>query len=79
MAPGFVDTPMNERHASGPDGRLDPKKHGEVLAARATMSPMGLTGDPRDIALAVLYLASDAGRFMTGTVLRPNGGATMPW
>ena len=79
VAPGFIDTPMNERHASGPDGRLDPNKHGEVLAARATMSPMGLTGEPRDIALAVLYLASDAGRFMTGTVLRPNGGATMPW
>jgi len=79
VAPGFIDTPMNERHATGADGRLDASKHAEVLAARATMSPMGLTGEPRDIAMAVLYLASDAGRFMTGTVMRPNGGSTMPW
>ena len=79
VAPGFVDTPMNERHATDADGRLDPAKHAEVLTTRATLSPMRLTGEPRDIAMAVLYLASDAGRFMTGTVMRPNGGATMPW
>ena len=70
---------MTERHARASDGRLNPAKHAEVLAARATMSPMALTGEPLDIAMAVLYLASDAGRFMTGTVMRPNGGATMPW
>ena len=79
VAPGFIDTPMNERHSVGPDGRLDAAKHAEVLVARSTMSPMGLTGEPWDIAMAVLYLASDAGRFMTGTVMRPNGGSTMPW
>ena len=79
VAPGWVDTPMNERHARGADGRLDAAKHAEVVAARSTMSPMALTGEPQDIAMAVLYLASDAGRFMTGTVMRPKGGATMPW
>jgi 3-oxoacyl-[acyl-carrier protein] reductase len=79
VAPGFVDTPMNERHATGPDGRFDRERHAEMLAARAGLSPLGLVGEPRDIAWAVLYLASEAGRFMTGTVLRPNGGSTMPW
>jgi 3-oxoacyl-[acyl-carrier protein] reductase len=39
---------------------------------------MGLLGEPDDIAYAVLYLASDASRFMTGQILRPNGGAAMP-
>jgi 3-oxoacyl-[acyl-carrier protein] reductase len=44
----------------------------------AKASPLGVTGVPRDIALAALYLASDASRFMTGQVVRPNGGAVMP-
>jgi 3-oxoacyl-[acyl-carrier protein] reductase len=39
---------------------------------------MGLLGEPDDIAYAVLYLASDASRFMTGQILRPNGGVAMP-
>ena len=43
------------------------------------MSPLGITGEPVDQAFAMLYLASDASRFMTGNVIRPNGGATMPW
>ena len=32
---------------------------------------------PEDIAAAVLYLASDAARFVTGQVMRPNGGVAM--
>ena len=35
--------------------------------------------DPADIANAVAFLASDASRYMTGQILRPNGGAAMPW
>jgi NAD(P)-dependent dehydrogenase (short-subunit alcohol dehydrogenase family) len=34
-------------------------------------------GEPEDIAASFLYLASDASRFMTGQVLRPNGGVAM--
>ena len=41
-------------------------------------SPLGITGTPRDIALAILYLASDASRFVTGQIMRPNGGVAMP-
>jgi 3-oxoacyl-[acyl-carrier protein] reductase len=36
-----------------------------------------MVGEPVDIAWAMLYLASDASRFMTGQVLRPNGGVYM--
>jgi len=42
-------------------------------------SPLGTIGSPEDIGWAVLYLASDAARFVTGQILRPNGGAGMPW
>jgi 3-oxoacyl-[acyl-carrier protein] reductase len=40
-------------------------------------TPLRSIGEPEDIAAAVLYLASDAARFMTGQVLRPNGGVAM--
>ena len=42
------------------------------------MNPLGFVGDPTDIAYAILYLCSDAGRFMTGQTVRPNGGVVMP-
>ena len=45
------------------------------MAERATL---GRVGEPDDIAYAVLYLASDASSFMTGQMLRPNGGVAMP-
>ena len=38
---------------------------------------LGVTGDPTDIAYAMLYLATDASKFTTGQVLRPNGGVYM--
>ena len=40
----------------------------------AAISPLGVTGEATDIALAMLYLASDASRFVTGQVLRVSGG-----
>jgi NAD(P)-dependent dehydrogenase (short-subunit alcohol dehydrogenase family) len=36
-------------------------------------------GDPGDVAGTVLFLASDHSAFMTGQILRPNGGVAMPW
>jgi len=79
IAPGWVDTPMNERHVRNDDGTIDPDRKQAYVAGRRTMSPLGITGEPVDQAFAMLYLASDAARFMTGNVIRPNGGATMPW
>jgi 3-oxoacyl-[acyl-carrier protein] reductase len=80
IAPGWVDTPMNERHARRPDGTLDLDKHREYVEQRGKrLSPMGIPGEPDDIAFAALYLASPAAKFVTGIVMRPNGGSTMPW
>jgi 3-oxoacyl-[acyl-carrier protein] reductase len=78
IAPGWVDTPMAGHGFRDANGQIDPVKRQEIIRARAQASPLGLTGEPRDIALAVLYLASDASRFMTGQILRPNGGVAMP-
>jgi 3-oxoacyl-[acyl-carrier protein] reductase len=79
IAPGWIDTPMNERHALRPDGTVDPEKKREYVEHRgARLSPMGIPGEPDDIAFAALYLASPAAKFVTGIVMRPNGGSTMP-
>ena len=79
IAPGWVDTPMNERHVLDDTGSIDAERKAAYVQGRRSMSPLGITGEPVDQAFAMLYLASDAARFMTGNVIRPNGGATMPW
>jgi 3-oxoacyl-[acyl-carrier protein] reductase len=78
VAPGWVETPMGTHGFRDAAGTIDPVKREEGLRLRAGASPLGIVGTPRDIALAVLYLASDASRFVTGQVLRPNGGVSMP-
>jgi len=78
IAPGWVDTPMGLHSFRDETGAVSQARHDEAVRSRAQASPLGIAGTPRDIALAVLYLASDASRFMTGQILRPNGGVMMP-
>jgi len=78
LAPGLVVTGMTSRHWVRPDGSIDEQARDAALTPMRQRSPMGLLGEPDDIAYAVLYLASDASRFMTGQILRPNGGVAMP-
>jgi len=77
VAPGFIETPMTSRSWTAADGSIDEAKRSEVLGVRGRQSPLGMTGSPSDIALTMLFLAADASRFMTGEVLRPNGGVHM--
>ena len=67
IAPGLIRTKMSERAQSNP----------EIIADLPRLQP--LTSDfglPEDVAGAVLYLASDEARFVTGTVLPVDGGWT---
>ena len=50
------------------------KSTAEAQAIYEAMHPIGRLGEPEDIANAVLYLASDASRFMTGAELVVDGG-----
>jgi len=77
VAPGFVDTPMTTSSFVDETGGVDQEARDGLFAERARIAALRTTGTPRDIALAVLYLASDASSFMTGQTLRPNGGTTM--
>lgn len=78
VAPGFVETPLASHGFRDESGAIDPAKREQGLRLREQYSPLGIVGTPRDIALGVLYLASDASRFVTGQVLRINGGVSMP-
>jgi 3-oxoacyl-[acyl-carrier protein] reductase len=49
-----------------------PEIHGRIEES----IPLGRIGDPADVAEAVLYLASDAGRYVTGAALVVDGGLT---
>ncbi len=77
VAPGFVITGMTTGHFSLPDGGVDEAMEHKLVSAMAKGAPLRMVGEPEDIASSVLFLASDASRFMTGQVLRPNGGVAM--
>ncbi len=62
IAPGFTATEMV---AAMPEN---------VLAGMKGRTPLGRLGEPRDIANAYLFLASDEASFITGEVLRVDGG-----
>jgi 3-oxoacyl-[acyl-carrier protein] reductase len=78
IAPGFTDTGMTQRHWTDDAGHQDIAARDAMWGQMAQMVPLGSIGQPEDIAYAMLYLVSDAARFVTGQVVRPNGGVVMP-
>lgn len=68
ITPGWIHTPMTDAALSG-----DPERRSRILAR----TPMNRFGDPSDIGYAAVYLSSTAARFVTGTVLTVDGGASM--
>jgi len=68
--PTFIETPMVDALA-----RMGGEP--EVVKARlAKMNPLGRLGEPDDVAYAVVYLASEESKLMTGSELVVDGGAT---
>lgn len=67
--PTFVDTPILDGTAR--HHNLD---KGVLLEKLARQIPLKFVGEPDDIANAVVYLASDESRFMTGAELKLDGG-----
>jgi 3-oxoacyl-[acyl-carrier protein] reductase len=79
VAPGFVVTPMTSRHFTLPDGTVDESLKEATITPMRDQQVLTKVGAPQDIAAAVWYLASDAAAFVTGQIIRPNGGVSMPW
>lgn len=74
IVPGFIDTPINAIMYRNAEGLPDPDLRARLFADMAALAPLGSTGEPADIALAALYLASDASSFVTGQLLKVSGG-----
>ncbi|WP_405147066.1 SDR family oxidoreductase [Sphaerisporangium sp. NBC_01403] len=64
VAPGFVQTDMTNEHLKPP--------RGDAIRAQ---SPFGRVGLPEEIAAAVLYLASPAAEWATGSIIDLNGAS----
>jgi 3-oxoacyl-[acyl-carrier protein] reductase len=65
IAPGFIETDMTRA--------LDEAQ----VKALTDRIPSGTLGKPEDVAAAVVFLASEAGRYITGETLSVNGGLDM--
>jgi 3-oxoacyl-[acyl-carrier protein] reductase len=66
IAPGYIRTAqaLSEEHSLGPEG----------LEQAAEFIPMGRVGEPDDIADVIVFLASEAARYITGQVIVVDGG-----
>jgi NAD(P)-dependent dehydrogenase (short-subunit alcohol dehydrogenase family) len=68
VCPGDVETPM----LAGECQQLGAER--EVFMKEAANRPLGRVGTPKDVADAVLFLASDMARWITGACLLVDGG-----
>ncbi len=66
IGPGVIDTPMT--------ADLQRSRSAQRMI---TSAPLGHIGEPLDVANTALFLASDEGRFYTGSILHPDGGLIM--
>jgi NAD(P)-dependent dehydrogenase (short-subunit alcohol dehydrogenase family) len=67
IGPGFINTPMtaNIRQAQG------------FMKTVLERVPLKRIGEPIDVANTALFLASEEGRYYTGSILHPDGGVVM--
>jgi len=64
IAPGMIETPM-----------IDPvKKDPKMMEAMLSKIPMGRVGKPEEVSNLVLFLASDASSYITGSTVIIDGG-----
>jgi NAD(P)-dependent dehydrogenase (short-subunit alcohol dehydrogenase family) len=65
VCPGSVRTPMLRGFVGGDE---------EALEKMGRQSPIGRVAEPEEIAEAIVWLLSDAARYVTGDVIRTDGG-----
>ncbi|HVN26963.1 MAG TPA: SDR family NAD(P)-dependent oxidoreductase [Candidatus Binataceae bacterium] len=67
IGPGFINTPMT----------ADIQKAQGFMDRLFRRVPLGQMGEPVDVANTALFLASEEGRYYTGSILHPDGGVVM--
>lgn len=76
VCPGFVKTSMQEREIEW-EAALRGIPPGQVHAEYVALTPLGRIETPEDVADVVVFLCSDAARFMTGQAVNVTGGVCM--
>lgn len=76
VCPGFVRTGMQEREVAW-EAALRGVTPERVLSDYVEQTPLGRLEEPEDVARVVVFLASDAARFMTGQGVTVDGGVYM--
>jgi len=79
IAPGIILSNFSRAHFVDESGEVDPARFEAYIEWAGTLSPMARVGTPAEVAWMILYLVSDAASFVTGQIVRPNGGSSMPW
>lgn len=68
VAPGWIETEMTRKAFAN-----EPARKEKII----NRTPLGRMGEPADIGWAVAYLCSPAAKFVTGTILVVDGGASI--
>jgi NAD(P)-dependent dehydrogenase (short-subunit alcohol dehydrogenase family) len=71
LSPGPVNTPILDKLG------IPPEQRGHFEQQVESAIPLGRLGNPDELASAALFLASDAGSFVNGVVLRVDGGMSV--
>jgi len=71
LSPGPVNTPILDKLG------IPPEQRGDFEQQVASAIPLGRLGEPEELASAALFLASAAGSFVNGVVLRVDGGMSV--
>ena len=79
LAPGVIETNFSRHNFVDEDGNVDPERLEKYRKRFSAMAPLKRVGSAQDVADSILFLVSDRASFMTGQILRPNGGTAMPW
>lgn len=79
IAPGVIHTNFSRHNYTDAEGNEDPERVEKYKKRFGSMAPLRRVGEAQDVADTLLFLCSTGASFMTGQILRPNGGAAMPW
>ena len=71
ILPGMIDTPHAKKFIN------TEKNSDDFSSERAMMVPMQRQGTPMDVAKAALYFASDESAYVTGNILKIDGGLSL--
>lgn len=82
VAPGLIHTPLvtgmiEQQAAAHGATHLSPAALQEGLAKRDAASPTGAMGQPADVAALVVWLISDAAKYVNGSLVPVDGGLSM--